>query len=277
MDVAPRLLAAFFQRVEQTDSCWLWTGTLNPRGYGRFNIGRNLEGKSQIRFAHRWAYETFVGPIPENKVLDHTCNVRRCVNPEHLEPTTIRQNTLNGFSRRGYQTSPTKKHAKVTDADFLRWGIKTSKRIKVVEGHWLWQGGTDPEGYGRIAVPQPGGTYKTVRAHRWFYQFFTDTPIPDTVVVDHTCRIRLCVNPEHLQTMEHGEHVSMNWAAKRETKTHCANGHVLAEVGTNAKGDCRQCNRDKVKRHREKKIAEDPEGYRAAHAARERARRKAQG
>ena len=46
--------------------------------------------------AHRLSYETFVGPIPDGKELDHVCGVRRCVNPSHLEPVTHHENVLRG-------------------------------------------------------------------------------------------------------------------------------------------------------------------------------------
>jgi hypothetical protein len=46
--------------------------------------------------AHRLSYETFVGPIPIDKQLDHLCRNRLCVNPCHLEPVTQRENILRG-------------------------------------------------------------------------------------------------------------------------------------------------------------------------------------
>jgi HNH endonuclease len=61
-------------RIDKTDTCWLWTGHLNHKGYAR------LGGDS----AHRLAYEHFVGPIPEGLTIDHICEVKRCVNPDHL-------------------------------------------------------------------------------------------------------------------------------------------------------------------------------------------------
>jgi hypothetical protein len=48
------------------------------------------------RYAHRWSYEHFVGPIPEGLHIDHLCRVRRCVNPDHLEPVTPKENYLRG-------------------------------------------------------------------------------------------------------------------------------------------------------------------------------------
>lgn len=74
---------AILKRVRLApEGCWLWTGCINPGGYGR------LGG----RLAHRVSYEVFVGEIPVGLTLDHLCYVTACVRPEHLEPVTIAEN-----------------------------------------------------------------------------------------------------------------------------------------------------------------------------------------
>lgn len=83
----------FMTKVEKTDTCWLWLACLNDAGYGRFGRGGRGEGMAQ---AHRWAYEYFVGPVPDTLVIDHLCRNRRCVNPEHLEPVTRGENVMRG-------------------------------------------------------------------------------------------------------------------------------------------------------------------------------------
>jgi hypothetical protein len=84
-----RRISVFLATCEfATSGCWLWTGSRYTGGYGKFfAFGRE-------RAAHRVSYEFFVGPIPEGLALDHLCRVRRCVNPDHLEPVTYRENTL---------------------------------------------------------------------------------------------------------------------------------------------------------------------------------------
>ena len=74
----------FWRFVAKTDTCWLWTGA-TASGYGLFWDER------QVR-AHRWAYESEVGPIPEGLQLDHLCRVPLCVRPDHLEPVTGAEN-----------------------------------------------------------------------------------------------------------------------------------------------------------------------------------------
>lgn len=77
--------------------CWLWQAYIDASGYGRFNRGPGISP-----MAHRYAYEEFVGPIPDGLQLDHVkalgCRHRHCVNPLHLEPVTHTENVARGIS-----------------------------------------------------------------------------------------------------------------------------------------------------------------------------------
>lgn len=85
--------ARFWQYVDKRESgCWEWTGWKNQYGYGRFSIN----GKSVS--AHRHAYELRNGPIPDGLQLDHLCRNTLCVNPDHLEPVTSKENTRRSES-----------------------------------------------------------------------------------------------------------------------------------------------------------------------------------
>ena len=84
----PSALERFVTRVQLTASCWMWTGSGSGRdyAYGQFWAdGENV-------LAHRFAYQAYVGPIPEGLEIDHTCRVQKCVNPMHLEPVTAAEN-----------------------------------------------------------------------------------------------------------------------------------------------------------------------------------------
>jgi hypothetical protein len=78
----------------QPDGCWLWTGNTNRGGYGQTFQGFQALGTHKFVLAHRLMYELHKGPIPEGLQLDHLCRVRACVNPEHLEPVTNRENLM---------------------------------------------------------------------------------------------------------------------------------------------------------------------------------------
>jgi hypothetical protein len=90
----------FFQKVNKTDSCWLWTGALNSKGYGSMGF----EGKTTS--THRLSYLWFKGEIPEGMFVCHTCDVPSCVNPEHLFLDTNSGNMKDMFKkgRNGPQT-----------------------------------------------------------------------------------------------------------------------------------------------------------------------------
>ena len=77
-------------KVNFTDHCWLWQAMTDRAGYGRFHLG-NLTIP-----AHRWAYEFCVGSIGVGLNIDHLCRVSACVNPDHLEPVTQRENVRRG-------------------------------------------------------------------------------------------------------------------------------------------------------------------------------------
>jgi hypothetical protein len=85
-----RLTGRFWPKVDRTGACWLWTAHIGKDGYGTFSIDGHHHR------AHRVAWVLLHGPIPDGLQIDHLCRVRHCVNPDHLEPVTQRENILRG-------------------------------------------------------------------------------------------------------------------------------------------------------------------------------------
>lgn len=90
------ILDRIFDKVEKTNYCWNWKGSLR-KGYGRIQKGKRSEGLLTV---HRVVYEALVKDIPDKMVLDHLCENRACVNPNHMEIVTNQENVKRGIERK---------------------------------------------------------------------------------------------------------------------------------------------------------------------------------
>jgi hypothetical protein len=88
--------------IDPVTRCWIWTAHINKvTGYGQFWDGEKVVG------AHVFSYVNFKGPLIDGLEPDHTCRVRKCVCPDHLEAVTRQVNLLRG------DTIPARNAAKI--------------------------------------------------------------------------------------------------------------------------------------------------------------------
>jgi len=81
--------------ADGVQQCWLWQGTVNNSGYGKFKV----DGKHV--YAHRWSWEYFnKKSIPEGYQIDHICWQQTCVNPSHLQLLTPYENNRRKKNRK---------------------------------------------------------------------------------------------------------------------------------------------------------------------------------
>lgn len=85
----------FYVRVKKTDGCWIWTGSKFRNGYGNFCMGK----KMRHQLAHRYSYTIHNGQIPVGLCVLHRCDVRECVNPQHLFLGTQKDNSQDRISK----------------------------------------------------------------------------------------------------------------------------------------------------------------------------------
>lgn len=85
-----------FQRnysIDQLTGCWNWTGDMMTGGYGRVKCWGFYRG------AHQLSYELHNGPIPSGMHILHSCDNKRCVNPDHLSIGTHAENMAEAGAR----------------------------------------------------------------------------------------------------------------------------------------------------------------------------------
>lgn len=133
-------------------------------------------------------------------------------------------------------------------------------KVEKTDGCWLWTGAKTQWGYGNFYL---AGRY--LAAHRVAFEW-AKGPVPTDRELDHLCRVRHCVRPDHLEAVTHRENDirGVGVAATNVVKTHCDAGHLYDEANTyyrpdggghNGVRDCRRCRADSAARRRAKKRA----------------------
>jgi hypothetical protein len=155
----------FWAKVEKTEDCWMWTGSKFKSGGGQF---RSAEGS--IKTAAQYSWVLHYGPIPEGQRIRMTCGNSACVRPDHL----------------------------TTGAEGRFW-MKVDKNGPVHPSFgqcWIWTGAVKTRAgqvtYGSF-VDDDG---RSTMPHRFSYELRYGSAPPE---LDHRCRNKLCVRPEHLR------------------------------------------------------------------------------
>lgn len=166
------------------------------------------------------------------------CIVDGCGRPQRYKQRCVMH------ERRLYRYGSDDDPRETLEARFLRMALRTSSC-------WLWQGWIDKTtGYAQFSIRS-----RNRLAHRWAYQHWVGE-IPPGLQLDHLCRVRHCVRPDHLEPVTPRLNVlrGVSHVAENAVKTHCVNGHEFTEENTQVfvregrqRRRCRACCRDKAR------------------------------
>lgn len=147
----------FLSRIKKTETCWIWTGAKQGNGYGAAWFNKKYQS------AHRAMYLLVHGDIPPGLVIDHLCENKICVNPDHLEAVTQRENV-----RRWSVKHPDKRTGAPREINPNYWEIMPKKdnvrrglpRTHCIYGHELSPSNVYPRKDGRRRCKKCAGLYR---------------------------------------------------------------------------------------------------------------------
>ncbi len=145
----------------------------------------------------------------------------------------------------------------MVDLSVLPSRILEKISFEPMSGCWIWTASLNHDGYGMV---WDGTLGKHTSAHRLVYRLLQDD-IDQELELDHLCRLRCCVNPDHMQQVSHRENVlrGVSVIADRAQSTHCKHGHLLSGDNLRMREKtvgytkyqtrvCRECNKIASKR-----------------------------
>lgn len=189
--------------VDEQTGCWDWLASA-PHGQPQFHWGSTVLRPRVVLWKMKF------GDVPRRFWMHRVCLNGRCINPDHVELVKHHKTSFGNLA-------------------LLNFERLLDNIMPVTEsGCWIWTRYCAQHGYAQIVDLQG----KKLYVHRLFYEHYKG-PIPAGLTLDHLCRVRCCVNPDHLEPVTLAENVRRGEgvAAQHRRKTHCINGHELH--GTN--------------------------------------------
>jgi len=150
------------------------------------------------------------------------------------------------------EPKPTKKYGRRREP-FSTW-VRQKVRLDHRTGCWVWMGSKNGGGYGQTTL-----NGKHVDAHRLVYSELVGD-IPSAMDLDHLCRNRACVNPDHLEPVSRRTNLLRGYgvSARNAIRTHCNYGHAFSgdNLGVDGHGYryCRQCKREQASHRYHRKM-----------------------
>ena len=181
-----------------TDGKWHWTGRCNERDTPRITI----LGRSHS--ARRVVYEEYIGEIPDGKCVGMSCGEPDCVNPAHMFISST-----SGIKK---ALDRDKNKPRSLDERFDECFVRDSP-----DACWEWKGMKGPSGYGRFFIGKENGRPRFAFPHRYMFER-ENGAIPEGLIIDHICRNRSCVNPNHLRVVTYSQNME-NISYRRKSKS----------------------------------------------------------
>ncbi len=170
------------------NDCWIFNGSLNENGYGKIMFN----GKTWL--VHRLFYKEWLGDIPTNQGVLHTCDIRSCCNPNHLFAGTQKDNVIDMLGKKRRCEIIRNRPPRPTSLD----GIEL---LTYILDNWTKKNGKCLEYKFDFSSHYPNIAYKskTIGLHILVWLLHTDSKIiPNKHFVMHQCHNKACINPEHL-------------------------------------------------------------------------------